>query len=198
MVVLLVVGRGQIQERLHHLLLALPVLSHSRPELGGAVVQHLHCDVVDGPLVYCSHVLSVVRDALVDSRGRRLPHPLGDLPQGGPVLGMQVPQPGQRSIREFGSLRCPSSFGGEPSHLSHGLLLHPAELLGMGRGLGGHGLAQSGLALAGAHDFGGHEFHVRHRGLGAVRGLTQFYLLELGVALPLLHLVMGLLDTPEL
>jgi hypothetical protein len=127
-----------------------------------------------------------------------LPHPLGDLAQGGPVLGMQVPQPFQSSIRELGSLRCSGGLGGEPGHLGHGLLLHPAELLLVCRGLGGHGLSQSGLALVAPLDLGGHELQVGHRCRGAVRSTTELYLLELGIVLSFLHVIVGLLDTPEL
>jgi hypothetical protein len=135
---------------------------------------------------------------LVHLHHLRLPHPLGDLAQGGPVFGVQVPQPVQSSIRELGSLRCSGGLGGEPGHLGHGLLLHPAELLRVGRGLGGHGFTQSGFALAAPLDLGGHELHVGHRGLGAVRSTTELYLFELGIVLSFLHLVMGLRDTPEL
>jgi len=68
----------------------------------------------------------------------------------------------------------------------------------MCRGLGGHCVAQGAFALAGAHDFRGHELHVRHGGFGAVCGLSQLELLELGVSLALFHLIVGLLDAPEL
>jgi len=68
----------------------------------------------------------------------------------------------------------------------------------MCRGLGGHCVAQGAFALAGAHDFRGHELHVWHARLGAVRGAAQLHLLELRVVLALLHLIVGLLDAPEL
>ena len=68
----------------------------------------------------------------------------------------------------------------------------------MGRGLGGHGLAEGGLALAAPLDLGGHEGHVGHRGLGAVRSTTELHLFELGIVHPLLHSIVGLLDTSEL
>jgi hypothetical protein len=78
-VVLLLMGRRIIQQALHHGLLALPVLSHRRPELGGSDVEHLHGHVVYGPLVDGGHILCVVRHALIDLHGRRPPHPLRDL-----------------------------------------------------------------------------------------------------------------------
>jgi hypothetical protein len=161
-VVLLLVGRRIVQERLHHGLLAHSVLSHGRSELSGSRVHRLHRDVVDGPLVNVGDMLHIICDTLVDRHGRRSPHPLGDLPQGGPVLSMHVPEPFQRSISDLGSLGRGRSLGGEPGHLSHGLLLHAPHLLGMCRGLGGHGFAQGALALAAPHDFRGNEFQVGH------------------------------------
>jgi hypothetical protein len=197
--VLLVVGRGQVQERLHHLLLTLPVLGHGRPELSGTVVEHLHRYVVHTPLVDGCYVLRrVVRHTLVHLHHLRPPHLLSDLPQSGPVFCVQVPQPAQRSIRDLGSLRRRGGLGRQAGHLGHGLFLHAAKLLGVCRGLGGHGFAQGALALAAPHYFGGHELQVGHARFGAARGLPQFDLFELGVTLAFLHFVMGLLNAPEL
>jgi hypothetical protein len=197
-VVLLLVGRRVVQERLHHGLLAHSVLGHGRSELSGTRIHRLHRDVVDGPLVDVGHILHVIRHTLIDRHGRRSPHPLGDLPQGGPVLGVQVPEPFQRSISDLGSLGRGRSLGGEPGHLGHGLLLHPAELLCMCRGLRGHCVAQGTLALAAPHDFRGYELHVGHARFGAVRRAAQLHLFELRVVDSLLHVIVGFLDTPEL
>jgi hypothetical protein len=196
-VVLLVMRGREVQQALHHGLLAHSVLSHGRSELGGSRIHRLHGDVVDGPLVDLGHVLHVIRDALVDVH-RRPPHLLSDLAQGCPVLGMQVPEAVQRTLGKLGTLGRIGGLRGEPSHLGHGILLHSAELLLVRRGLGGHGVAESTLALAGAHDFRGHELHVGHGGFGAVRRAAQLHLLELGVVLALLHFIVGLLDPAEL
>jgi hypothetical protein len=195
---LLLVGRSVVQERLHHGLLAHSVLSHGRSELSGTRIHSLHRNIVDASFVYLGHILHVIRHTLIDRHGRRSPHPLGDLPQGGPVIRVQVPQVGQRSICYFCSLGRGRSLRGEPGHLRHGLLLHAPHLLGMCRGLGGHGVAQGTLALAAPHDFRGYELQVGHRSLGAVRRTPQLHLFELCVVLAFFHFVVRLLDTPEL
>jgi hypothetical protein len=56
-VVLLLVGRRVVQERLHHGFLAHAVLSHGRSELSGTRIDRLHCDVVDGPFVDLCYIL---------------------------------------------------------------------------------------------------------------------------------------------
>jgi len=96
-VVLLLVGRRIVQERLHHGLLAHPVLGHGRSELGGTSVDRLHSDVVDGALVHGRYVLNVVGYAVVNSHRYRLPHLLRDPAQLAPVLGVQVAEPVQRA-----------------------------------------------------------------------------------------------------
>jgi hypothetical protein len=120
---------------------------------------------------------------------------LGDLAQGGPVFCMQVPQPVQSPLGEFAPLGRVGSLSGDPGHLGHGLFLHPAELLCMSRGLGGHGVAEGTLALAAPHHFRGHELHVGHGGFGGVGGTAQLHLLELGVVLAFFHGIVGLLYT---
>jgi hypothetical protein len=196
-VVCLLVGASIIQKALHHGLLVHSPLGHGRSDLGGACIHGLHGDVVNGPFVDRRYVLHVVRDALVDGNWCP-PHLLCNLAQSGPVLGMQVTEPFQRSICDLDSLGRVGSLRGEPSHLGHGLLLHPPELLSMHRGLGGHGVAQGPLALAAPHHLGGHELHVGHARLGAVRRAAQLHLFELRVVLALLHCIVGLLHTPEL
>ena len=66
------------------------------------------------------------------------------------------------------------------------------------RGLGCHGVAQGALALEAPHHLGGHELHVGHARFGAVRRAAQLHLFELGIMHPFLHLIVGLLNAPEM
>jgi len=157
-------GAGEVEQALHHRLLPHPPLGHGRSDLSRPGVHGLHGDVVDGAFVDLGHVLHVIRDTLVDLL-HRSPHLLGDRPQGGPVLGVHVAETFHCSLGQLGSLGRVGSLGSDPGHLSGGLLLHPAELLSLHGGMGGHGLLESPLALAAAHDLGCDKLHVRHRGV---------------------------------
>ena len=68
----------------------------------------------------------------------------------------------------------------------------------MRRGLSGHGVPQGSFALAAPHDFRGDKLHVGHARLGGGGGSAQLHLFELRIVDPLLHLVVRLLDAPEL